>query len=112
VILTSLLSSSTYLSSLVSRLPYPEFICSIVLPLIAIDMKAEFAVLLAVAAAAIAQTATTSEPALAQIQAAAATTKPEVTTSNVKGLAFDRFYQVWLENIVRDELERAMTQGN
>jgi acid phosphatase len=66
-------------------------------------MKAVFAVLLAVAARVIAETATTSEPALAQIQAAAATTKPELTTSSVKGLAFDRFYQVWLENIVCDE---------
>ncbi|CAI7598795.1 unnamed protein product [Penicillium glandicola] len=62
-------------------------------------MKAVLAVLMGVAALTIAQTATTSEPALADIHAAAATTKPEVTVSNVKGLAFDRFYQVWLENI-------------
>ncbi|KAJ5261178.1 hypothetical protein N7478_011773 [Penicillium angulare] len=27
----------------------------------------------------------------------------EVTTSNIKGLAFDRFYQVWLENINYDD---------
>lgn len=67
-------------------------------------MKAVIAVLMGSAALATAQTATTSEPAIADIHAAAATTKPEVTTSDVKGLAFDRFYQVWLENIVRAEL--------
>ena len=67
-------------------------------------MKAVIAVLMGSAALATAQTATTSEPAVADIRAAAATTKPEVTTSDVKGLAFDRFYQVWLENIVRAEL--------
>ena len=67
-------------------------------------MKAVLAVLMGSAALATAQTATTSEPAVADIHAAAATTKPEVTTSDVKGLAFDRFYQVWPENIVRDEL--------
>ncbi|KXG47042.1 Phosphoesterase [Penicillium griseofulvum] len=66
-------------------------------------MKAVFAVLMGVATLAIAQTATTSEPALAEIHAAAATTKPEVTVSNVKGLAFDRFYQIWLENIDYDD---------
>lgn len=67
-------------------------------------MKAVIAGLMGAAALATAQTATTSEPALADIRAATATTKPEVTVSNVKGLAFDRFYQVWLENIVRDTL--------
>jgi acid phosphatase len=65
-------------------------------------MKGAFASLLAAAVLARAEIATTSEPALAQITAAAATTKPESPTSDVKGLAFDRFYQVWLENIVRD----------
>lgn len=69
-------------------------------------MKTVLAALVGVAALAVAQTATTSEPALADIHAAAATTKPEVTTSDVKGLAFDRFYQVWLENIVRDKLPK------
>ncbi|CAI7619519.1 unnamed protein product [Penicillium viridicatum] len=66
-------------------------------------MKAVLAVLMGAAALATAQTATTSEPAVADIHAAAATTKPEVTTSDVKGLAFDRFYQVWLENINYDD---------
>ena len=65
-------------------------------------MKATIATLLAAAVMARAQVATTSEPALAQITTAAATTKPESPVSNVKGLAFDRFYQVWLENIVSD----------
>jgi acid phosphatase len=65
-------------------------------------MKAIIAVVLAVAISVMAQIATVSEPALAEIHAAAATIKPEVTTSDVKGLVFDRFYQVWLENIVRD----------
>lgn len=68
-------------------------------------MKAVLVVLMEVAALAVAQTATTSEPALTDIHAAAATTKPEVTVSDVKGLAFDRFYQIWLENIVRDKLQ-------
>ncbi|KAJ6187564.1 hypothetical protein N7519_002472 [Penicillium mononematosum] len=66
-------------------------------------MKAVLAVLMGVAALAVAQTATTSEPALADIHAAAATIKPEVTVSDVKGLAFDRFYQIWLENIDYDD---------
>lgn len=65
-------------------------------------MKGSLASLLAAAVLARAQIATTSEPAVAQITAAAATTVPESPTSDVKGLAFDRFYQVWLENIVSD----------
>lgn len=40
----------------------------------------------------------TIEPSLAAIQAAAATTLPKSPTSNVKGVAFDRFIQIWLEN--------------
>jgi hypothetical protein len=65
-----------------------------------IKMKATMAVVLAVVVSAMAQIATVSEPALSEIHAAAATIKPQVTTSDVKGLVFDRFYQVWLENIV------------
>lgn len=65
-------------------------------------MKRALASLLAAAVLARAEIATTSEPALAQITGAAATTNPESPISDVKGLAFDRFYQVWLENIVRD----------
>lgn len=41
----------------------------------------------------------TIEPSLASIQAAAATATPLSSTSNVQGLAFNRFYQLWLENI-------------
>ena len=62
-------------------------------------MKAAF-ITLSAATVALAAVATVSEEPLAQIKKAQATTLPEVTTSNIKGLAFDRFYQVWLENIV------------
>ena len=42
-----------------------------------------------------------SEPSIAQITKAQKTTEdPLSPVSNVKGLAFQRFYQVWLENIV------------
>lgn len=63
-------------------------------------MKAVISTLLVTATLARAQLATTSEPPEAQITEAAATTQPESPVSHVKGLAFDRFYQVWLENIV------------
>lgn len=63
-------------------------------------MKNVLFMLLVMAAVALAAVATNSEPALSEIQAAQATTKPQVTTSNHFGLAFDRFYQIWLENIV------------
>jgi acid phosphatase len=54
--------------------------------------------MLAAASMAVAQTIQTSEPTLPEIQAA--TTLPLSPTSNVKGVAFDRFIQVWLENTV------------
>lgn len=64
-------------------------------------MKMQSALLLLTAAgAAVAQLATTSEPSLSQIEAAAATVVPSTSTSNVEGLAFKRFYQVWMENVV------------
>lgn len=63
-------------------------------------MQSSIAVMLAAAGVAVAQVATTSEPALSQIQAAAATTLPYSPTSKVQGVAFDHFYQIWLENIV------------
>lgn len=72
-------------------------------------MKAVIAALLAAASLAHAQVATTSEPSVADINQAAATTLPESPTSDVKGLAFDRFYQVWLENI---DYEDAASDGN
>lgn len=56
--------------------------------------------LLALAGLAAGATITTSEPALADIKKAQATTVPQTWTSNVEGKAFNRFYQVWLENVV------------
>lgn len=56
--------------------------------------------LLAAAGAASAQLITTSEPPLSDIKAAAATAVPSSPVSNVQGLAFKNFYQIWLENIV------------
>lgn len=58
------------------------------------------AAVLAVAGLAAGATITTTEPALAAIKAAQQTTVPLAWTSNVTGKAFDRFYQVWLENVV------------
>ncbi|KAJ5211439.1 phosphoesterase-domain-containing protein [Penicillium cinerascens] len=55
--------------------------------------------LLVVAGLASGATITTTEPALAAIERAQATTVPQTWTSNVKGKAFDRFYQIWLENV-------------
>lgn len=40
------------------------------------------------------------EPLLSDIKLAAASVEPLSPVSNVPGLAFDRFYQIWLENIV------------
>ncbi|OJJ47680.1 hypothetical protein ASPZODRAFT_1744248 [Penicilliopsis zonata CBS 506.65] len=65
-------------------------------------MKATVASLLAMASLSYAQTANTSEPTLAEIEKAAATVEPYSPTSDVKGLVFDKFYQVWLENIDYD----------
>lgn len=42
----------------------------------------------------------TLEPSLTEIEATAATATFLSPTSDVKGIAFDRFYQVWLENTV------------
>lgn len=63
-------------------------------------MYQSLAVVLGAAGLAAAQLATTSEPALSQIQAAQATTVPLAPKSSVKGVAFQQFYQVWLENTV------------
>ena len=43
----------------------------------------------------------TVEPTLTAIEATAATASPLSPLSSVKGLAFDRFFQVWMENTVR-----------
>jgi hypothetical protein len=63
-------------------------------------IRASIANILATAGVALAATATVSEPSLQEIEAAAATTLPLSPVSNVKGLAFNKFYQIWLENIV------------
>lgn len=63
-------------------------------------MRSSLTVVLAAVALTAAQTITTSEPALPAIEAAAATTLPYSPVSNVSGVAFDRFIQVWLENVV------------
>jgi acid phosphatase len=44
----------------------------------------------------------TVQPTLTAIEAAAATQAVLSPVSNVKGVAFDRFIQVWLENTVCD----------
>ncbi|OAL33416.1 hypothetical protein AYO20_07272 [Fonsecaea nubica] len=41
----------------------------------------------------------TIEPSLTQIEQSAATATSLSPVSNVKGIAFNRFYQIWLENI-------------
>lgn len=61
---------------------------------------ASIAVVLVAAGLAAGATITTTEPALAAIEAAQQTIAPLAWTSNVTGKAFDRFYQVWLENVV------------
>ncbi|XRM40826.1 hypothetical protein ABZX51_004134 [Aspergillus tubingensis] len=55
--------------------------------------------LLTLAGLAAGATITTTEPPLAAIQRAQATTLPQTWTSNVTGKSFDRFYQIWLENV-------------
>lgn len=63
-------------------------------------MKAAIATLLTTAILARADVISTSEPPYPQITAAAASVKPATPVSDVKGLAFNRFFQVWLENTV------------
>lgn len=47
-----------------------------------------------------AKTITEENPTQAEIDAARATVLPYSPVSNVKGLAFDRFVDIWLENTV------------
>lgn len=47
-----------------------------------------------------AKTITEQNPTQAEIDAARATVLPYSPVSNVKGLAFDRFVDIWLENTV------------
>lgn len=69
-------------------------------PLTDAKMRASIANILATASLALAATSTVEEPTLQEIEAAAATTLPLSPVSNVKGVAFNKFYQIWLENIV------------
>ncbi|OJJ50500.1 hypothetical protein ASPZODRAFT_137660 [Penicilliopsis zonata CBS 506.65] len=73
-------------------------------------MQTTLAVLAAGLSLAAAQTINTSEPTLAEIRASQAVVKPYSPTSSVKGLAFDRFYQVWLENVDFTHAERDSDQ--
>ncbi|OGM45150.1 acid phosphatase, partial [Aspergillus bombycis] len=54
--------------------------------------------LLGVLSLAAAQTSSEPYPSLEEIQAAQATVLPHSPVSNVKGLAFNRFVSIWLEN--------------
>lgn len=70
----------------------------------AFKMKPSVATLLATVSLVYAQTATEKEPSLSAIESAAASIQPYSPVSNVEGVAFNRFFQVWLENIVCDHL--------
>lgn len=75
-------------------------------------MKASVAAFLAAATLASAKTINVSEPSAAQIAADRATVVPLSPTSDVKGLAFDRFIQIWLENTVCGILVHALRDAN
>lgn len=47
-----------------------------------------------------AQTTTDEYPSAAEIAAARASVEPYSPTSNVKGKAFNRFFDIWFENTV------------
>lgn len=49
---------------------------------------------------ALAKTTTKELPSRAEIEAAQATVLPHSPVSNVKGLSFNRFVNIWLENTV------------
>ncbi|KAJ5746457.1 hypothetical protein N7520_011639 [Penicillium odoratum] len=68
-------------------------------------MKLIFLTLLATVSLALASVATTSEPAMSDFMKAQATILPAAPISDVKGLVFDHFYQVWLENIDYEDSE-------
>lgn len=63
-------------------------------------MASSVAALVALAGVVTGATITTKEPSLPDIRQAQATTAPLTWTSNVTGKAYDRFYQIWLENVV------------
>lgn len=58
------------------------------------------AVFVGALALAAAETTTVEYPTNAEVEEAAATVVPLSPTSNVKGLAFDRFVNIWIENTV------------
>jgi acid phosphatase len=62
--------------------------------------KQSLAVFIGALALAAAKTTTVEYPTDAEVEAAAATVVPLSPTSNVKGLAFDRFVNIWIENTV------------
>ncbi|KAL4779598.1 phosphoesterase family-domain-containing protein [Aspergillus varians] len=62
-------------------------------------MKSIFATLLGSVASALPQLATTTQPSLSDIVTSAAIVEPYSPISNVEGLAFNRIFQVWFENI-------------
>lgn len=95
-------SSNTFPLSFLIPVAFPSNIIAHIAVTSLATMKPVLYTLLATAAVALAGLATVTEPALSDIKEAQATTRPEVTTSDVKGLVFDRFFQVWLENIVSD----------
>lgn len=63
-------------------------------------MQLSAVLLIAAATLASAETITTTQPSPEEIEKARATAVPLSPTSHVKGLAFDRFIQIWLENTV------------
>ncbi|KAL4871588.1 hypothetical protein BDV12DRAFT_164016 [Aspergillus spectabilis] len=62
-------------------------------------MKSLIATLLSSLAAALAQVATTTQAPLGDTADSAATVEPYSPVSHVEGLAFNRLFQVWFENI-------------
>jgi acid phosphatase len=62
--------------------------------------KKSLAVFVGALALAAAETTTVEYPTNAEVEEAAATVVPLSPTSNVKGLAFDRFVNIWIENTV------------
>jgi acid phosphatase len=60
---------------------------------------------------ALAQTSSEQYPSIAEIEAAQATVQPYSPVSNVRGLAFNRFVNIWLENTVCDALLKSSFQN-
>lgn len=59
----------------------------------------------------LAQTSSEQYPSPAEIEAAQATVQPYSPVSNVRGLAFNRFVNIWLENTVCDALLKSNCQN-